>query len=92
MSFLILRDGKVIFDGDAHQLATSARRIYSRIYFVERFSSVVFFQSRRFLRLAFFSWPLLPGNAAGFSWTRSRNPPFMPRARPIADSPNLSRR
>ena len=31
MSFLILRDGKVIFDGDAHQLATS-RDDYIREY------------------------------------------------------------
>jgi len=31
MSFLILRDGKVIFDGDAHQLATS-RNEYIREY------------------------------------------------------------
>ena len=33
-----------------------------------------------------------PGRAAGFSCTRSRKPPFIPRARPMADSPNLSRR
>ena len=31
MSFLILRDGKVIFDGDAHELATS-RDEYIREY------------------------------------------------------------
>jgi phospholipid/cholesterol/gamma-HCH transport system ATP-binding protein len=31
LSFLILRDGKVIFDGDAHQLATS-RDEYIREY------------------------------------------------------------
>ncbi len=35
MSFLILRDGKVIFDGDAQRTRHFARRIYSRIYFVE---------------------------------------------------------
>jgi ABC-type transporter Mla maintaining outer membrane lipid asymmetry ATPase subunit MlaF len=31
MSFLILRDGKVIFDGDGHELATS-RDEYIREY------------------------------------------------------------
>ena len=31
MSFLILRDGKVIFDGDAHELAAS-RDDYIREY------------------------------------------------------------
>jgi phospholipid/cholesterol/gamma-HCH transport system ATP-binding protein len=31
MSFLILRDGKVIFDGDGHELATS-RDAYIREY------------------------------------------------------------
>ena len=34
MSFLMLREGKVIFDGDLHELANSAGRIHPRIHFV----------------------------------------------------------
>ena len=34
MSFLILNEGKVIFDGDAYAARHFARRVYSRIYFV----------------------------------------------------------
>jgi hypothetical protein len=34
MSFLILRDGKVIFDGDLQQLAHNAGRVHQGIHFV----------------------------------------------------------
>ena len=36
MSFLILRDGKVIFDGDVRQLATQQGRIHPGVHFVRK--------------------------------------------------------